>query len=119
MAEANIDASLLIATSWQALGRVRAGERETTICNCSVVVVFAAFFGEANLNHVVGRLRKTREMKAFLNGAKHPGLRDKLSWFYNAYVATRKAARAGKPFKRRIGPKLERRFPGFTDISRF
>jgi len=117
--EANVDASLLIAISWQALGRLRSGEKQTRISNCAVVIVFAAFFIEANLNHIVKKLGKKREMTAFLNGQKYPGLRDKLAWFYNEFVARKRSHHADKPFKKRIGASLRRKYPGFSAIHRF
>ena len=95
MPEANVDASLLIAISWQALGRLRSGEKQTRISNCAVVIVF------------------------FLNGQKYPGLRDKLAWFYNEFVARKRSHHADKPFKKRIGASLRRKYPGFSAIHRF
>jgi hypothetical protein len=118
MAEGSIDATLLIATSWQALKRVRADDERTELCNCSIVIVFAAFFIEANLNHIIRVLGKTRQMKRFLGG-RHPGLQDKLGWFYNEYVARSKATTKKQLRKRGIGRKLGRKFLGFHRISRF
>jgi len=53
MPEATEDAVFLIATSYQALGRASVGDDETMTCNCTVVLVFAAFFIEANLSHII------------------------------------------------------------------
>lgn len=44
MPEGSEDATILIATSWQALKRAKAGDERTMITNCAVVIVFAGFF---------------------------------------------------------------------------
>lgn len=52
MPEASKDATLIIATSWQALNRAETGDERTMICNCTVMIVFAAFYIETNLMSV-------------------------------------------------------------------
>src|SRR5262245_43722618 len=86
MPEGSVDATILLATSWQALKRAKNGDERTMLCNCTVVVVFAAFFIEANLNHIVEEMGKTNEMLQFL-GNRNAGLQHKLAWFYNNFVA--------------------------------
>ena len=76
MPEGSGDAAILIATSWQALNRALREGPDTSLCNCTVVVLFSGFYLEANLNYVIEQLHKNRQMKAFLN-QRHPGLRDK------------------------------------------
>jgi len=44
MPEVTPDATLIIATSWQALSRAETGDERASICNCTVIIVFAAFF---------------------------------------------------------------------------
>jgi hypothetical protein len=118
MPEGSEDATILIATSWQALKRARSGDERTMLCNCTIVIVFAAFFIEANLNHIVETMNKTTEMSRFL-GNRYAGLQDKLSWFYNCYVARLKALNKRQMFQNGIERKLRRKFPGFNEIYQF
>lgn len=118
MSEGGRHAPILIATSWQALNRALTEGQQTKICNCTVVILFAGFYLEANLNHIAEELHMTGSMKSFLN-QKHPGLQDKLAWFYNGFVARSKAANRRALFKRGIVRQLRRRFPGFAKLYRF
>jgi neutral trehalase len=88
------------------------------LCDCTVVIVFACFFIEANLNKIIAELGRTEEMKEFLHN-KHPGLRDKLAWFYNEYVAIKKAENKKQFESQKIYDELLREFPGFGDICDF
>jgi hypothetical protein len=118
MPEGSIDATILLATSWQALKRAKSGDERTMICNCTVVVVFAAFFIEANLNHIVDKMDKNDEMFQFL-GNPNAGLQHKLAWFYNRFVARPKAVNKRQMYSNGIERKLRRRFPGFYEIYNF
>lgn len=118
MPEGSIDATILLATSWQALKRAKDGDDRTMLCNCTVVVVFAAFFIEANLNHIIEEMGKTDEMYLFL-GNQNAGLQHKLAWFYNCFVARQKAATKNAMYQNRIVAKLRRKFPGFNEIYNF
>jgi hypothetical protein len=82
---------ILIAISWQALNRALSGRADTTLCDCTVVILFAGFYLEADLNDLIQRLGRTREMRASLK-KQTPGLGDKLASFYNEYVARVKAS---------------------------
>jgi hypothetical protein len=75
------DATLTIAASWQALARAETDDEQTMICNCTVMIEFAAFFIEANLNHVLDAVGKTQVVKRDL------GLQKKLGYFYNPFIA--------------------------------
>jgi hypothetical protein len=119
MAEGSKDAMILITTSWQALGRAIQNNPETIICDCSVVTLFAGFFIEANLNYIVEELHVKKEMVAFLNNNRFPGLQDKLAWFYNKYIARGKAKTKKELFDNRIKSKLRRHYPGFATLYRF
>lgn len=119
MAEGSKDAMILITTSWQALGRAIQNNPETIICDCSVVTLFAGFFIEANLNYIVEELNMKKEMIAFLNNNKFPGLQDKLAWFYNKYIARVKAKTKKELFDKKIKSKLRRRYPGFAKLYCF
>jgi hypothetical protein len=116
--EAGKHAPILIATSWQALNRALVEGPQTQICNCTVVILFAGFYVEANLNHIAEELKLRHSMKSFLN-QRHAGLQDKLAWFYNEFVARKKAPNRAALFRGGITKKLRRRFPGFAKLYRF
>ena len=113
MPEGSEDATILIAISWQSLIRAKSGDEHAMICDCIVVVVFAGFFIEANLNHILEKMGKIEEMNRFL-GNHYPGLQDKLAWFYNCYIAKSKSNN-----KKQLYQKLRRKFPGFNEIYQF
>ena len=119
MAEGSKDAMILITTSWQALGRAHQGNPATTICDCTVVTLFAGFFVEANLNYIVEKLHLKNEMIVFLNNNRFPGLQDKLAWFYNKFIARGKAKNKKELFDKGIRAKLRKRYPGFATLYRF
>jgi hypothetical protein len=89
MPEGSKDAAILIATSWQALNRANFGNPNTLITDCTVVILFAGFFVEANLNYIIEEMGMTAHMRGFLK-KDYPGIQDKLGWFYNEYVARQK-----------------------------
>ena len=76
MSEGGRYAPILIATSWQALNRAIKGRQDTSICDCTVVILFAGFYVEANLNYIVEQLRMKQRMESFLKKKKYPGLQD-------------------------------------------
>ena len=51
MPEVSNEVSILMATSWQALARAKEPISPTILCDCTVTILFASFFIEANLNH--------------------------------------------------------------------
>lgn len=118
MPEGSREAAILIATSWQALNRATQGKEETQLCDCTIVILFAGFFIESNLNDIIDRLGRTSDMKNFLKN-DYPGLQDKLAWYYNEYVARKKAG-SKKAFKnQKTYQKIRQKFPGFAEIYRF
>jgi hypothetical protein len=117
--EAGRHAPILIATSWQALGRALNEGPDTLICNCTVVVLFAGFYVEANLNHIVSALHLRTRLAAFTNGKRHPGLQDKLAWFYNDFIARTPVSDLRAARGRGIHRKVRRRFRGFAQLYRF
>jgi hypothetical protein len=119
MPEATEDATFLIATSWQALGRARQGDERTETCDCTAVLVFAAFYIEANLNHLIEAMGDTDEMKQFFYPARHPGLQPKLAWFYNKHVAGGRAKTKDELQVSEFRKALLERFPGFEEIHQF
>lgn len=118
MPEVSEDATILLAISWQALGRAKDCDESTMLCNCTVVIVFAAFYIEANLNHIIQMMNRTKEMEKFC-GNKYPGLQDKLAWFYNCYVSRLKACNKRLLYFSGIKRKLRNTFPGFNKIYNF
>jgi hypothetical protein len=116
--EAGRHAPILIAISWQGLHRAIREGQQSLLCNCTVVILFAGFYLEANLNYIVDHLHMTGQMNAFLHHP-HPGLQDKLGWFYNEFVARSKAVNRGELYSSGITEKIRRRFPGFAKLYRF
>ncbi|MEN8173125.1 MAG: hypothetical protein ABFS03_09630 [Chloroflexota bacterium] len=118
MPEGTKDSSLLIATSWQALNRAISDNQETLICDCTIVVLFAGFFLESNLNYIIEKMKLESEMKDFLK-KKYPGMQDKLYWYYNSFVARAKAKNREQLFSMNIKRKIRKKFPGFANLYRF
>ncbi len=118
MPEGGRHAPILIATSWQALNRAISEGQETLLCNCTVVILFAGFYVEANLNHIFEQLGLEGHMKGFL-GKPYPGLQDKLAFFYNEFVARSKAVSLKELRLRGVNAKVRRRFKGFGKLYRF
>jgi hypothetical protein len=119
MPEAGRHAPVLIATSWQALGRAINEGLDTRVCNCTVVVLFAGFYVEANLNHIIRVLKLRSRLETFMGGKKHPGLQDKLAWFYNDFISPARASDLRTARSQGIDRKVRRRFPGFAGLYRF
>ncbi len=117
MAEVSEDAMLLITTSWQALKRAELNNRDTILCDCTVIILFASIYIEANLNYIIDKMDMTDEMLQFFDGKNkkgfYPGLQQKLGWFYNEFVAHRKE---NKWNREKIEKKLWRKFPGYKKI---
>ena len=118
MPEATEDAALLIATSWQALERAKDGDPETTLTNCTVILVFAAFFIEANLNHIIEILGREADVAAFFK-PRQPGLLQKLGWYYSEYAAGSKASTPKELNDEALRRELVGRFPGLSQIHGF
>jgi hypothetical protein len=118
MPEGSKHASILIATSWQALNRAIMGRKDTLICDCTIVILFASFFVESNLNYIIEEMNLKREMSNFL-GKKYPGIQDKLGWYYNEFIAGHKANNLKQLYSNGIERKLRRKFPGFAKLYRF
>lgn len=107
-----------MAISWQALNRAYNGDISTMTCNCVIVLVFASFFIEANLNHIIEKMNIEVDMKNFLKNC-HPGLQDKLGWFYNYCVDNSKAVDKWQLYRNGIKAKLRKKFPGFDRLYEF
>lgn len=124
MPEGTSDAAILIATSFQALNRVIQDNPETVVCDSTVVILFSAFFIEANLNYIIHALNQEEEMLDFLygkgrRGDKHPGLQHKLKWFYSKFVDPSFLDKENKVQESEIIEKLETTFPGLKKIYEF
>ena len=119
MPEVSKDAKVLIDISFQALDRAKKGDERNKILDCTVALVFAGFFIEANLNHIIEVLNKKQEMINFLNN-DHAGIQDKLAWFYNVYVAEPESKlNSKKDGMKDLYAKLRDKFPGFGEIYDF
>lgn len=118
MPEGSKDAALLIATSWQALHRANLGNPDTLITDSTVVILFASFYIEANLDFIIEEMGMTAQMRGFLR-KKYSGMQDKLGWFYNLYIARQKAGTKEQMYSAGIKYKLRRKFPGFAKLLRF
>jgi hypothetical protein len=106
MPEASKDAAILIATSYQALKRAEKGDKAMETTNCVVVILFAGFFLEENLNVIIKETKKFDEIKLFLGGKEHPGLLDKAAWYYNSYITSTKAKNRKELFAKDTKGKL-------------
>ena len=118
MPEGGRHAPVLIATSWQALNRAISGDQQTRLCDCTVVILFAGFYIEANLNHIFEELGLQGQLATFVRNS-YPGLQDKLAFFYNEFVAKPKAGSLKELRQRGVNAKLRRRFKGFGNLHRF
>jgi hypothetical protein len=118
MPEVSNNAAILIATSFQALDRAKRGSKNTILCNCIITVLFAGFFIEENLDVIIKKMNVGPEMKKFLKLGRyeHPGLLDKLAWYFNRYVASQKFDNREKLFSGKLESRLNKRFPGFGRI---
>jgi hypothetical protein len=112
---------ILIAISYQALNRARARDPRTQECDCTVVIVFAGFYLEADLNDLIRQLGREADMLNFFDPRRRrsPGLQNKLAWLYNEYAARKRATNRETLYKSGITAKLRRRFPGFAELYRF
>ncbi len=113
MPEINSAAAFLIATSWQALKRSDLGDRPTMMTNSTIIILFAGFYIEANLNHIIARMDKVGEVSEFGEGAR-PGLTTKLAWFYKSHISEQ-----DESDKRRIYDALWRDYPDIKEIIDF
>ena len=124
MPEGSKDAAILIAISYQALDRqLRARDPRTQKANCTVTILFAGFYIEATIDYIVAELSMRSQMMNFLNPRNdpyyHPGIQHKLSWLYNEFVATKKAANKAQFNQLEIYSKIRRKFPGFANLYKF
>jgi hypothetical protein len=121
MPEGSKDAKVLIDISFQALDRAKTGAERNKILDCTVALVFAGFFIEANLNHIIIEvLDKEQKMINFLKNDR-AGVQDKLAWLYNVYIAEpeSKLNSKTKGGMKGLYAKLRDKFPGFGEIYDF
>ncbi len=120
MPELDENATFLIATSWQALNRATDGDEKTLECNCTIVILFAYFFIEANLTQIIKKMGRYQDMTNFLgNKNKYPGLFLKLGWFYNEFISSKKAKTKSAFFDKTFELKLDQEFSGFSKLHDF
>ena len=124
MPEAGEHSPVLIAISHQARERqIASGDPRTLRANCTIIIVFSAYYIEATLNSIIDQMNMRSKMDAFLNPRNlthfHPGMQAKLAWFYNEFVATKKAADKAELGTMKIYDQLEIKFPGYAEIRDF
>jgi len=120
MPEATSDAAVFIAASFQALNRALQNNKETIVCDSTIVILFAAFFLEANLNHINSELGLEEEMLDYLygkrrKGKKYPGMLAKMKWFHNNFIREINFKKGINEIKK----ELEAEFPGFSQVYEF
>lgn len=124
MPEGSKDATILIATSYQALNRAFDSKNEDMLfTNCTVLILFAGFFIEATLNYIFEFLNI--DIEAFPRdeksgeGVLHPGMQAKLAFFYNEFIKESKSSNWKKLRKKSVYKKISMIFPGFSDLHEF
>jgi hypothetical protein len=118
MPEGSKQAAILIATSFQAMNRAAEGRRDTLVSDATVMILFAGFYLEATLNYIAEATGNAPTMVKLLK-KPFPGLQDKLGWFYNSFVAKKKASTRKQLYQWGIEAKLRRKFPGFAELYKF
>jgi hypothetical protein len=111
--EISTDATLLIATSWQALGRAQSGDEKSMICNCTVIIVFAAFYLEANLTQIIESVNKYDDLINFADNDR-PGLGVKFAFLYKELMLD-----DTEIDKKKIYLKIKEEFPEAVELYDF
>ncbi len=121
MPESTKDAMILITISYQALQRAKVPSNPNVEADCIVVIIFAAFFIEANLNYIIEFLGKEQEVNKFYN-INNPeyqgtlGLNKKLAWFYYSFIESNDEY---KENKKELYKKTHGEFLGIEKILKF
>jgi len=118
MPEGSKQAAILIATSFQAMNRAARGSQDTLVSDATVMILFACFYIEATLNYIADFTGNAPAMAKFLE-KPYPGMQDKLAWFYNKFVARKKAPDRKHLYDSEIKTKLRRKYPGFAELHNF
>jgi hypothetical protein len=123
MAEVSDNASIFIATSFQAMERAKLGiPPDSVTVNLMIALVFLGFYLEENLDVIITRVNKGGELREFFSdkeGKKKFGLLNKFGWFYNSYIAPYKLEKSNRLFMDDLVKNLEASFPGFEKIYAF
>ena len=123
MSEGSEHAAILIAASYQALNRAIQDDPRTLVTDCTVVILFAGFYVEATLNHIFDSTgKKINEFplnQGTSRGKPHPGMKDKLTWFYNEFVEENRATNWREISDKGITDKAIDRFPDFSELHGF
>jgi hypothetical protein len=125
MPEVNEAAAMHIATSYQAHVRAMNANQFTEVCNCTVSILFSAFYIEESLNFIIEKLGKSKALDEFC-GNNQSGLFKKIVWFYDNYVTKSKHLKFGDLYSKKDEKRgeenkkeLEIRFPGINRINDF
>jgi hypothetical protein len=125
MSEGSEHAAILIAASYQALYRTALDIPDTLLTDCTILVLFAGFYVEATLNHILEQSGQKAKLQQFPlskrnhQGKKHPGMQDKLAWFYNEFMDQTRATNWRELYDGGIVVKLGEEFPGFVELHEF
>ncbi len=123
MSEGSEHAAILIAASYQALNRAIQDDPRTLVTDCTVVILFAGFYVEATLNHIFDSAGKNihefPRSPSDSNGKMQPGMKDKLTWFYNEFIEENRATNWQEIRNNRIAEKALGLFPGFGELHDF
>lgn len=123
MSEGSDHAAILIAVSYQALQRAIREDQNTILADCTVLILFAGFYVEATLNHILESINS--DIRSFpmsvtiSRGKNNIGLQDKLAWFYNEFVEEHKFSYWNDLRGSSIQSKLGELFPGFQELLSF
>jgi len=120
MPEATYDATFLVTISHQAMQRACDGDQLTQPFDCIVVIIFAGFYIEANLNYIIKNIGRNKDLYKYFN-RQNLGLGQKLAWFYNEYIARKKAEKVEDLGKNglNIYRKMSKKFHGIGEIRRY
>jgi len=115
MPEATQDAMFLITISWEALNRSAQEDNDSRISDHLITMFFSVVFIEANLNYIVNYLSLSTDLISFYKN--RPGLRIKLCYFYNRFIARKKVNRYCQ--LKNIDKKIQRKFKDFNQLNNF
>ena len=121
MPESTDNAMILITISYQALLRAKKPNNDDVIADCTVAILFAAYFIEANINYLIEFLGRKQEVNKFYNNNNPDrqgtfGLLKKLAWFYNSFLEPNEE---DKKEKKILYQKTKSKFLGLAEILNF
>lgn len=126
MPEGGFDAPILINISWRARNRTKTDNEDAILGDCTVMIVFACFFIEANLNYIIDYINKRKEMLDFwgYKETKNIGMQDMLVWYHHTFGTDPKIEIIGKlkdsnDKKNELYKLVKERYEGFSELYAF